>query len=304
MSCTCHRTIILRTFGIIATPSDAIQGSMTGSVLLPTSSSVPRSNAWLEGMTDLCSGARAWRLSYLLGVGEIRRRYARSRLGQFWVTLTTALTIGALGFVWSQLWRQPIVELLPFVAISMVFWIFIAGVLGDATATFISAAPILHNQGLAFSTIVHGMILKNIVILAHNLPVIVVALVFGVFHASMLPLVLLGFLLLTGFLFGIGYIIAVVCLRFRDLVQIIQNGVTVLFFITPVLWKPEQIPADSAFLLKINPFAVYLATIQKPLLGTYPTPLEWSTAAGLTVVAIALVIPVAGWSRRRLIYWL
>lgn len=264
-----------------------------------------RPNAWRDGLDDMIAGARRWRVSYLLGVGEIRRRYARSRLGQFWVTLTMAMTIGALGFVWSQLWRMPIAQMMPFVAVSMVVWNYVAGVLNDAPTTFVTAAPVMHNQGIEFSAIVYGMMLKNLTVLAHNLPIIAITLLmFGVVPGLGGFGALLGLVLLTLFLFGVGYLLAIACLRFRDLTQIVQNFVMVLFFVTPVLWKPAQIAADHAYLLKFNPFAVYLATIQKPLLGDWPTPLEWATAAALAVAATILVVPVTGWARQRLIYWL
>lgn len=264
-----------------------------------------RRNFWRDGLNDLIAGARRWRVSYLLGVGEIRRRYARSRLGQFWVTLTMAMTIGALGFVWSQLWRMPVADMMPFIAVSMVVWTYVTGVLNDAPTTFVAAGPVLHNQGIEFSAIIYGLMLKNLVMLAHNLPIVVLTLAaFGVVPGAGAPAALLGLALLTLFLFGVGYLVAVLCLRFRDLAQVVQNAVMVLFFVTPVLWKPSQIAADHAYLLKFNPFAVYLATIQKPLLGDWPTALEWASAAALAAAATLLVVPVAGWARRRLIYWL
>lgn len=264
-----------------------------------------RRSFWRDGLNDLIAGARRWRVSYLLGVGEIRRRYARSRLGQFWVTLTMAMTIGALSFVWSQLWRMPVADMMPFIAVSMVVWTYVTGVLNDAPTTFVAAGPVLHNQGIEFSAIVYGLMLKNLVMLAHNLPIVVLTLAaFGVAPGAGAPAALVGLALLTLFLFGVGYLVAVLCLRFRDLAQVVQNAVMVLFFVTPVLWKPSQIAADHAYLLKFNPFAVYLATIQKPLLGDWPTPLEWASAAALAAAATLLVVPVAGWARRRLIYWL
>lgn len=83
-----------------------------------------------------------------MGVGEIRRRYARSRLGQFWVTLSTAFALGALSLVWSALWRMPMADLLPFITVSMIAWTFISGMLTEAPTVFVSAAPIVHNQGM------------------------------------------------------------------------------------------------------------------------------------------------------------
>lgn len=256
-------------------------------------------------MRDIAAGLRRWRLSYLLGVGEIRRRYARSRLGQFWVTLSTAFTLGALGLVWSTLWRMPMADLLPFIAASMIVWTFISGMLTEAPTVFVAAAPIVHNQGMELSTFLYALTLKHLLILAHNLPILVaIALFVGHAPGPGGVAALAGLALLALFMFSLGYLIAIACLRFRDLAQVVQNSTMILFFVTPVLWRPEQISAENAYLLAYNPFAIFLATIQKPLLGGAPSAYEWTTALALALGTTALALPIVGWARKRLIYWI
>jgi ABC-type polysaccharide/polyol phosphate export permease len=41
-------------------------------------------------------------------------------------------------------------------------------------------------------------------------------------------------------------------------------------FTTPVLWKPEQIPADKHYLLSLNPLAAVLAVVREPLFEQLP----------------------------------
>src|SRR5215467_13539878 len=84
------------------------------------------------GVADLLKGIDNWRVSHLMGLGEIRRRYARSRIGQFWLTISTGIMVAALGLVWSTLWKMPVEDLLPFVAISLIVWTMITGSIADA----------------------------------------------------------------------------------------------------------------------------------------------------------------------------
>jgi lipopolysaccharide transport system permease protein len=58
---------------------------------------------FMLGIADLLRGIRKWRLCHLMGLSEIRRRYARSRIGQFWLTISTGVVVAALGLVWSTL---------------------------------------------------------------------------------------------------------------------------------------------------------------------------------------------------------
>jgi hypothetical protein len=80
---------------------------------VPASRCASGRHQFADGFLELKSGLRYWRLSHLIGLGKIRRRYARSRLGQFWLTLSTAIMVVALGVVWSTLWKVDIRDLMP-----------------------------------------------------------------------------------------------------------------------------------------------------------------------------------------------
>ena len=110
---------------------------MKSATSTPASSSNRRS-LFVPGIADLVKGIDNWRLSHLMGLGEIRRRYTRSRIGQFWLTISTGIMVATLGLVWSMLWKMPIADLLPFIAISLIVWTLISGTLGEATTVFAS----------------------------------------------------------------------------------------------------------------------------------------------------------------------
>src|SRR5262245_26016175 len=89
-------------------------------------------SAGLVGLGELVQGAFNWRVSHLLGIQQLRHRFARSRLGQTWLTLSTALMIGAMGVVWSLLWKQPLQQLMPFFGVGIIMWNFMQQVLNRA----------------------------------------------------------------------------------------------------------------------------------------------------------------------------
>src|SRR5499427_1742944 len=239
---------------------------------------------FMLGIADLLKGIDNWRLSHLMGLGEIRRRYARSRIGQFWLTISTGIMVASLGLVWSTLWNMPVEDLLPFVAISLIVWTMITGTLGEAATVFVSAGPIFLNQGMSFSTAIYALVYRHLLILLHNLPIIVIAvLLFSVPTGPMCLVALPGFGLLVLAMVWTSYLVAVACVRFRDLTQVVQNGLMIAFFITPVLWKPDQIPPDKHYLLTLNPFAALLAVVREPLLGQLPTIDDWTTAAVFSI---------------------
>jgi ABC-type polysaccharide/polyol phosphate export permease len=256
-------------------------------------------------IADLLSGVDNWRLSHLMGLGEIRRRYARSRIGQFWLTISTGIMVAILGLVWSTLWHLPVADLVPFVAISLIVWTMITGTLGEAATVFPTNGAIFLNQGMSFSTAIYALVYRHLLIFLHNIPIIVITLLlFSVPAGRLAPVALLGFASLVVTLVWSSYLVAIACVRFRDLTQVVQNGLLVVFFITPVLWKPDQIPPGEHYLLSLNPFAALLAVVREPLLGQLPTLYDWTTAAIFSIGGFVIALPIIGYCQRRIIYWI
>jgi len=54
---------------------------------------------------DLVAGAHRWRLWYLIGSAEMRRRFARARLGQLWIMLSGALSVSITGLAFTSVER-------------------------------------------------------------------------------------------------------------------------------------------------------------------------------------------------------
>jgi hypothetical protein len=98
------------------------------------------------GWADITEGIANWRMWHLLGSADLRQRYVRSRLGQFWLTLSTGILIGSLGLVWSLLWNVPVSEMMPYLAISIVLWNVLTGIIGDATMVFVKSGRYFINQ--------------------------------------------------------------------------------------------------------------------------------------------------------------
>src|SRR5262245_41518188 len=87
-------------------------------------------------VADLAGGFADWRLWVLLGVNDIRQRYQRSRVGQFWITLNMLVTIVALGGVYSYLFRMSLRDYLPSLTTGIVVWALISSTVTEASTVF------------------------------------------------------------------------------------------------------------------------------------------------------------------------
>jgi lipopolysaccharide transport system permease protein len=257
------------------------------------------------GFEELVGGLRYWRIWHLLGIRELQHRYSRSKLGQLWLTLSTAIMIGVLGAVWSVLWHQPVHELLPFFGTSLIVWTYLSQILTECTAIFVNHGNLYRNQKMNLSVSIYSVIYRNTLMLAHSVAIIVVLVVaFGVpvnwYQLQLVPAFALTWIMLV----WVGYVIAMACVRFRDIIQIITTWLTVLFFVTPVMWRPEFIPAQYRFLVDYNPLAQYLELLRNPFLGEPVTAYAWLSAAVISFGGGLFTLTVIGRYQRRVIFWM
>jgi len=257
------------------------------------------------GFAELRGGAYNWRVWHLLGVSELRNRYARSRFGQGWVVLSTGIMIGALATTWSLLWNTPLHELMPFMGTSIIVWGFLSQTVSDCTSVFVQHGNYYRNQRMNFSVSIYSVIYKNTIILAHNFILVIVLII--VFRLSInwrllqiIPAFVLAFITMT----WLGYLIAMICVRYRDVIQLITTWLTVLFFITPVMWKPDFLAPQYQFIVDWNPLAQFLALLRDPLLGVPVSAHTWGTTIAIALGGGVLSLPLIGHYQRRVIFWM
>lgn len=279
------------------------QTNTTGAMHQAPAAARPESGP-LAGWRECAAGLANWRIVHLEGSALLRRRYARSALGQFWVTLSTAASIAILGGVWTLLWKQPAREIFAYIAVGMILWNFMSTLVTEGAGVFVASAHSLTNQGLAVSTYVYALLYRNLLVLAHDAVVIVAVLVWhgGIGAEALLFLPAFALTLVAGFC--VAYLAGMLCARYRDMIQLTATLMQLMFYITPVLWRRDFLPPEFEWIARANPFAAFLAIMRDPLLGFTPQPAAWAYALACTVALALLTLFAAGAVRRRLIYWL
>ena len=258
-----------------------------------------------EGLEELIGGARNWRVWHLLGLYELRHRYARSWFGQFWLVLSNAMMIGGLGLVWSLLWKQPLQGLMPFLGISLIMWHFMTQVLTECTMILTTDAKYYRNQKMNFSVSIYSVVYKNTLILAHNL-VIIFALI-SIFRVPMnwyLLQIIPAFVVTWIMLLWVGYVTAMASARYRDIIQLITTWLMVWFFVTPVMWMPDTLPREYHFIIDYNPLAQFVELLRAPFLGQPVSAYTWFVTIVTALGGCMLALPVIGRYQRRVIFWI
>lgn len=255
---------------------------------------------------DVVEGLRLWRLAFTLGWLDIKLRYRGSLLGPFWLTLSTGAMVGAIGVIYSTLFNTDMHEYIPFFALSQVLWVFISTVIIEGCTCFTQSEGIIRSVRLPF--FVHSIrsLVRNALVFAHNLLVVVVVFAFyrimPGWHAF---LVLPGLAVWVIDSLAIAMLLGAICARFRDIPPIIASLMTIAFFITPIMWQPKQIGASMNWLLVGNPFFDLVEIVRTPLLldqvaGSH----VWIAALVYSAVVCAIAWFAFGRARARIAFWM
>lgn len=259
-----------------------------------------------DGWSDLRAAVLNHHLTTTLGWQDVASRYRRSRIGALWLTINMGVLILALSLVFGTLFRIPTQEFIPYLAIGLILWMFVSTSVGEACSGFINAGDTILQVRMPLSTHIGLILYRNVIILGHNL--IIIPIVFLVFFRPVgfeALLVLPGFTLLVLNLGWMMLTLAVVCARYRDMTQIVQNVMQVLFYLTPIIWSVALLPDRvSMTWLNMNPFYHLITVVRAPLLGQETSLVNWAFASTLAVLGWAVAIPFFGKYRKRVPYWL
>lgn len=245
-------------------------------------------------------------ISFILARQDLLGRYRRSAIGPFWLTISMSVLIASIGIVFGGIFNTPMDEYLPFLAVGIILWTFITGMINEGCFGFIDAEGMVKQLPIPLFVYILRVLWRNLLILAHNILILpLVLLVMGKGIGLEALLAIPGLLLVSLCLSWAAFLFAMLCARYRDLPQIVSSVLQVAFYLTPIIWSSLLLPdrLGSTF-LQLNPFFHLLELIRAPLLGVVPSLTSW---------LVVLVIAVLGWGftllafsrlRHRVAYWL
>jgi ABC-2 type transport system permease protein len=151
---------------------------------------------------------------------------------------------------------------------------------------------------------IFGMIWRNVLIFAHNMALyVLIAIVFALYPTWATLLVIPGLFLVCLNALWIGMLLGTLCTRFRDIPPIVTTVMQMMFLLTPILWRPDQVPGREA-VSRLNPFYYFVELIREPLLDRPGSPDIWAVAILITLGGLAVALPLYGRFRDRIVYWL
>lgn len=232
-----------------------------------------KTSYWGNGIREL------WSFRYLLA-GLVKRnlllRYQQTVLGPFWILFPALLTLVTYVIVFGKVARIPTGNLPPvlFYFSGIILWSFFSG-------SFTSTATTFKDNIQIFSKVYFPRIVMPLSVVSTELSsfliqfllLLLLIIYYWLFQDLNynLSITLLWFpvsIITTAVLaMGMGLFFSVLTAKYRDLGYVINLGVRLLMFVTPVIYPLASVPENIRWVVQLNPLVPLFELFRLSLLG-------------------------------------
>ncbi|MGH8233689.1 MAG: ABC transporter permease [Rhodanobacteraceae bacterium] len=256
-----------------------------------------------RALEDFVEGVTRYEIWSTLAWQDIRKRYQRSILGPFWITLTMLVTIGGMGPIYAILFRVDVRTFLPYLSLGIITWGLISPLILESCTVFQQSEKLIQSVRLPMTTYIAKLIYSNVLIFLHNiLAFIPIMLVFSIRPQWVWLMAVPGVLLIIITAIPVGFILGSLCTRFRDLQPIVGSLIQLLFFLTPIFWKASML-GPRQYLVNFNPFFLFVELVRGPISGYMPSGKVYIGVGLVIVVLYAVALPLFARCRQRIAFW-
>lgn len=235
-----------------------------------------------------------------LTMAELKNRYQNTVLGFFWSILSPLLLSLVLVFVFRNIFRQE-PDFAVNVVVAVVVWRFFAGGTTSALQSVVGKASLvtkvyLPRRVLVLSTALSQLIsfvLEFIVLI----PIIYILKGQLSWTIALFPLIHVLYFLM---IYGGGLILAAFFVYFRDLNQIWEVLVNILFFCSPIFYPLSAVGPRLIDIYLLNPMTRYILIYREIMVqGQLPSLESILYLIGINIVAIVAGILIFNRLQRR-----
>jgi lipopolysaccharide transport system permease protein len=191
---------------------------------------------------------------------ELKARYRGSALGFLWTFINPLLLMGVYALVFGVIQKTSIEHYTYFLFVGLLPWIWFSTALGAGASTISDRRDLLTKVRFPAQVLPTTVVVTNLVNYLLSLPLMIaLGLSVGVYpswHVVTFPLIVAVQLVFT---LALAFLVSALNVSFRDLQHIINNVLTLWFFVTPILYIPNAVPgALRRIVLIANPMAVLI----------------------------------------------
>ncbi len=226
---------------------------------------------------------------------DITTAYKQTILGPVWIVINPLLSTVVFTVIFGVIAGIPTdgVPQFLFYLSGNILWGFFSSCLNRGSGTFLGNARLFGKVYfprlvMPISGILYNLINFMLQTAVYVILVIVYSLIGANVHPNLL-IILAPFLVLQTALLGtgMGLIISSITTKYRDLNVLVSFGVSLLMYITPVVYPISRVPENFRWLMLLNPVAPIVETYRCAFLGSGS--FEWQFLLISLAVTLALL---------------
>ena len=225
-------------------------------------------------------------------------QYKRSILGVLWSLLLPLAQFLVLIFIFEKVIPLNIEAYPVFLFSALLPWNWFSNCLGSAGGIFLNNRNLLLRPNFEPSILLIVNILSNLILFLVSLPILFVIMSFLGKSVSVNLIYLPILISIQGLLiFGLGLIIASFNVLYTDVQHIVNVGLMILFFITPVFYGIYDIGEGYQHVYSLNPLAPLIQNYRLILFSGSPP--DWTSVLFTGIVSlIACMVGLAIYNRK------
>ncbi|MEQ1879286.1 MAG: ABC transporter permease, partial [Bdellovibrionia bacterium] len=219
---------------------------------------------------------------------NLKVKYRRSIFGFLWTLLHPLLLGSIFFFLFKYIAKIQIPDYGAFVVVSIMPWTFFSQSVIEASESMYNNAHLLRKIYFPREAFPMSSVVTNFITLILSLPVMVVFAYTAGGGIGWQTLALIPILALTLMVtYGVGLLLSVLYIFYRDVRHIIGILIQVLFYGTPVIYEAKMVPEVWKPVLLLNPMASLIPAYRDVIL--YQRWPDWTAMGASALVTFGIV---------------
>lgn len=238
-----------------------------------------------------------WEARYFwlhLARAELKYKFRRSRLGLLWTMINPLMLMLMITVVFGNLFGISMKYFGSYVFSGILIWDFIHGAALNGCNSLLGSESYIKQFRHPMSIYPLKTTLVQLATFAIAVQALYIWTLFSNPTNLWLCLLTLPITLICLFLLGwpIAILTASINIKYRDFAQLLALVLQLLWYMSPIMIKPEMFKTQAlALLFEYNPVTHLLNLIRAPLLdGRLPSPIDFAYVIGLAVILSSLAI--------------
>lgn len=231
----------------------------------------------------------------------MKQRYRKTLAGFIWVVLNPMIMFGVQSLVFKKFLRLDIPNYFLFLVSGLLPWIFLTQTLQMTAPIYVYSAELLKSFRINPLVLVISQVMDNLfnflfAFIIIFIPVAFMSDVGDLTGLWFMPLNLMLLILGTSFL---SVFVSVFNVFFRDTSFVLNFGISVVFFMTPIFYPKHFMPQGYQWIIYLNPFYYFIEPFRVSIINFNMHEYLLSLARGSAFLAVIMAVTILYWKKKR-----